>query len=115
MPSTLPSMVITLAGGAAEPPTARRLDRDHVAGLERGRHLGRDLGAAQAVPAGHARPTAPFALRRVPAPLRDDREPAGLEHAQLADDSVATAMPPTAPRTDSQAVALDAKRVLQLE
>src|SRR4051812_9254918 len=61
-------------------------------------------------PAGAAAPAA-RARRRVQAALREDREPARLQHAQLADDAVAAPPPSATARAAPQLVVLDAQRV----
>src|SRR6185436_8437478 len=45
----------------------------------------------------------------------DDREPAVLERAELADDAAAAVMAPLPAGTPAEAIALDAKRVLEFE
>src|SRR6266545_2346986 len=112
MPSTRPSIGSSLA---APPPAARRLDRDDVAGPDVPRHLRRKRLAVEQVAAGLAGRAAALALRRLRAALADDREPAVLEDAQLADDAVAASMSAVAAGPSAQAVALDTQRVLQLQ
>ena len=60
---------------------AGRLDAEQVAGHELARRERRQLLAVQQRPSGRAGPAAGDARRRDPAPLREQREPAGLEHA----------------------------------
>src|SRR5881392_2974838 len=98
-----------------EAAAARCLDSDHVPGADVERRLGVNLTPVHEVPAGSAGRAAALTARRVSAPLRDDREPARLEHAQLADDAVAAAPGPRPARPEPQPVALDPERVLELE
>jgi hypothetical protein len=49
------------------------------------------------------------------APLADDREAAGLEGPQLADDAVAATMPARPAGAEPQGISLDADRVGELE
>src|SRR5919204_1105083 len=98
-----------------EPAAAGRLDPDDVAGGEVARHLRGDRVAVERVAPGSPGLAAPLALRPMRPALGDDREPARLEHAELADDAVAAAMLAVAARAEAQAVPLDQQRVLELE
>src|SRR5512132_1000409 len=73
--------------------TTGGFDPNDVAGLRVARHLGRQLFAVEQVAAGRTRRAALSALRRMAPPLADDREAAGLEDPQFADDAVAATMP----------------------
>src|SRR5215831_7949326 len=92
--------------GRPEAASSRRLDRDDVAGRELGARLRRQLRAVQQAPPGRARLAATGATRLVRAPLGEDREPAVLEHPQLADDAVSPAPPPATPGVGAERVAL---------
>src|SRR5207253_11334389 len=60
--------------------------------------------------------TASLLARRLMAPpFRDDRQPADVEHAQLADDAVAAAVSSRPAGAQPQLVALHPQRVLQLQ
>src|SRR6266511_3662293 len=99
----------------AEAATPRGLDCYDVACVQVTRDLGRERLAVEEVATRRARTAAAFTLRPVRATLADDREPAILEHAQLADDAVAAPMSSSPARAEPEAVTLDSERVLQLE
>src|SRR5918992_2706017 len=109
VPPTMKARLLT------EATACRCLDRDDIAGGEVARHLRRQRFAVEEVATRCARGAAALALRRLRAALADDREPAVLEHAEFADDAVAAAVASSAARPEPERVALDAKRVLQLE
>src|SRR6186713_67629 len=69
--------------------------------------------AGSSRPFRRLRPGAPAPPPR--APLGDQRQPARLDHAQLADDAVAAAPFAVAAGADPERIPLDAERVLQLE
>ena len=77
---------------AAEAAAARRLDPDDVARAQLPRHLRGLLLAVHERAPGRAVLAAVGAARSVRAPLGEHREPAVLEHAQLAHDAVAAAV-----------------------
>src|SRR3954447_22006903 len=112
MPSTRPLIAASLATPTAP---ARCLDRHDVTGS----HVARDLRgqrlAVEQVRAGGSRPSLALALRSVGAALADDREPAVLEHAQGANDTVAAGVAATPARAAPQRVPLDLQRVLELQ
>src|SRR5688572_30095004 len=95
--------------------SARRLDRDDVAGGERpGRLRGQFLAAEQIPPRVSGLP-APCALWRKATPLAYDREAARLERAQLAHDPV-SAPPGAAPaRSAPELVTLDPHGIGELQ
>ena len=94
--------------GAAEAAAARRLDRDHVAGSRSTVTFAGSSRAVQEVAARRAVRAAAAARGACAPPLGDQRQPARLEHAQLADDAVAAA--PCARRRRSRAAARSARR-----
>src|SRR6266540_320715 len=98
-----------------EAAASRRLDRDHVAGGERPGDLRGKLFAVQAIPARRSRSSAALSLRRMGAPLADDRESAVLECTQLAHHAVAAPVPPVSPRARPQRVPLHPQRIRELE
>src|SRR3954451_20532617 len=104
MPSTRPLIATSLATPSA---STRRFDRDHIAGG----HVARDLGgqrlAVEEIRTACSRRATALALRRVGAPLADDREPAVLEHPQRANDAVAAGVATRAARAAAKPVALD--------
>ena len=76
----------------AVPAAARGLDADDVAGVQLARQLRRLLLAVDEGSAARAVLPAGAARRGVASALGEHREPAVLEHAQLAHDAVAAAM-----------------------
>src|SRR5262245_23553445 len=112
MPSTRPVMWKSLAPA---PAAARSLDCDDVARGEIAGEFGAGRLAVDEVAAGGSGAAAALALRRFRTALADDREPAVLEHAQLAEDAVAATVLAFPARAEPEPVALDAHRVLQLE
>src|SRR5205814_6104148 len=98
MPSTRPSTGKSLA---SPPAAAGRLDRDHVPCRELAGELRRRRLAVDEVAAGRTGLAAALALRCVGAPLADDREPAVLEHAELAHDAGAAVVGAGAARADA--------------
>ena len=78
----------------AEAASAGSLDPDDVAGGQVTGHLCGQLLAVQQIVAGSPRRSALGSLRAMGPPLRDHREAAGLEDAELADDPVAAAVAP---------------------
>src|SRR5207247_1318541 len=97
------------------PAAAGSLDGDDVAAPQLSRHLPGQGLAVQEVSPGRTARSAALARRPVPSPLADDRDATVFEDPELADDAVAAAVPPCTARAESQPVALDAKRVLELE
>ena len=79
----------------SEAAPAGRLDPDDVARLEVAGRLARQLLAVHEATSGRPRLTAPRALRGPHAALADQREPARLQHAELADHAVAALVAPT--------------------
>src|SRR6187551_236221 len=94
---------------------AGSLDRDHVPRLEVASLLGPHLLAVDEVAACRGVPSSPLAAGCVAPALGDDRDPAVLEHAQLAHDAVAALVLPRAARPPAQRVALDPKGIGELE
>src|SRR5256885_13280812 len=108
-----PCLVAVLDASGAAP--RRGLDAHDVARLQVERGLPRDGLAVHEVAPGCARLAAPRPLRSPPAPLADERETAGLQHAQLADDAVSAPVETAAARALAQLVPLDAQRICELE
>src|SRR4051812_47485222 len=98
-----------------DPAAARRLDAYDVSSRERERDLARLLRAVEEVPPGQPRLTSLPAARRMTAALSDERQPARLEHPQLANDAVAAPMPAAASRAEPQRMPLDADRIRELQ
>jgi len=92
----------------SEAAAARRLDPDDVVGAQLSRDFRRLLLAVHERASARAVLSSASAVRRVRATLRKHREPAVLEHAQLAHDTVAAAVHACAARTRTQLPALDA-------
>src|SRR5262249_36202186 len=108
--STLRSLL-----GAAVAAAARSLDPDDIArpqlpGQLRGLLLPVDQRAAKrtVLAAGATR-------WRASSPLREHRQPAVLEHAQLTNDAVSTSTGTLSARAGAQLPALDAKRIFELD
>ena len=101
--------------GRAPAPAAGRLDAEEVAGLEVEDAIAGSSSPFRSVLPGQAVAASARSARRDRAPLGEEREPAGLEDAQLAHDAVAAAVTPCATRAGAQLVALDAQRVRELE
>ena len=99
----------------AEPPAAGSLDPDDVAGGQVTCHLGGQLLAVQEIAPGSARQAALGSLRAMGPPLRDHREAAGLEDAELPDDPVAAAVSPRSAGLHAKLVALHAQWVGELQ
>src|SRR5919109_913194 len=99
----------------AETAAAGRLDANDVAGLERAGDLARQLLAVQHVPPPRPGFASVDALRGLAPPLADQREPTALQHAQLAHDAVAAAVPPLTTGAEAQLVPLDPQRIRELE
>src|SRR5690349_7971581 len=95
MPSTRPAIGESLAPA---PAAARGLDRDDVAGREVARELRADRLAVHEVAPGLAGCSPALTLRRMRTAFADDGEAAVFEHAQLADDAVAAAVPAASAR-----------------
>ena len=101
-PLDSPALHHTSLTSGAMSAAARRLDPDDVACPQ-----SRVTFAGSSSPFRRLRPGAPSraaggAARPVPPALREEGEPAVLEHAQLADDAVAAAVPPGAARAEPQ-------------
>src|SRR5919109_372820 len=99
----------------AETAAAGRLDANDVAGLERAGDLARQLLAVQHVPPPRPGFASVDALRGLAPPLADQREPTRLQHAQLAHDAVAAAVPALTTGAEAQLVPLDPQRIRDLE
>src|SRR5215471_8807854 len=112
MPSTRPVMWKSLA---SPPAAARSLDRDDVTRVEIAGELRAGRLAVHEVGAEGSGRTAALALRSLRTALADDREPAVLQQAQLADDAVAATVLALPARAEPEPIALDPHRVLQLE
>src|SRR5262249_20933126 len=99
----------------AVPTATAGLDRDDVSRPQVDGRLRWKLATVEEVAARRAVLAPVAAARRALAPLAQDREPAVLERAQLADDAVAAAMRAAATATETQRVALDTERVRELQ
>src|SRR3954447_15807385 len=95
----------------AEAAAAGGLDPDDVPRLEIDGLLRADRTAVHEVPARPAVGSAGQAARPARAALRDEREPAILEDAELTDDAVSAATETFSARAEPQLVPLDAQRV----
>src|ERR671918_1471905 len=102
-------------GCAPETAPARSLDRHRLPGGEGARGLGGKRLPVQEVPSGGPRLPAPGAPGAARPPLAHDRDPAGLESRDLADDAVPAVAPAAAAGAEPERVALDAQRVGELE
>src|SRR5205823_7442372 len=100
---------------AAVPAAARRLDPDDVTRTQLARQFRRLLLAVHEGSAGRAVGPAAAARRRVAAALREHREPAILEDAELAHDAVAAPIGASAARAQPQLPAPDQQWVLELD
>src|SRR5262249_50486257 len=99
----------------SESAPARRLDPYQVSRFECARDLRGKLDTVQEVSSRRARASSPRALRRPSATLREDREPAWLEHPELADDTVSAAKAAGTPGAKTQEVPLDTHRISELQ
>src|SRR5829696_8550985 len=115
MASTRPLTSASLLIAPAPAASAGCLDAQDVAGLEVAGRLRRQLLAVQEVASHCARVAAALAARRNGASLGQQRQPAGLECLELADDAVAAAAPARTARAVAYLVAADAQRVRELE
>src|SRR5581483_9861810 len=95
--------------GLAPAASTGALDADHVARLQLARRLRRKLFPVQQRPAFCARLSPRRSCGAARAALGQERQPAVLEHTQLADDAVAAAVLPGPARAFAQLVALDAQ------
>src|SRR6476620_3737247 len=99
----------------SEAAAAGRLDADDVACAQHTRAFHRQLAPVQQVAAGQSRLTAADALRRARPPHADKREPAVLEHAQLAHDAVAAVMSALPTRAEPELMPFDPNGIRELE
>src|SRR5438067_9546473 len=100
---------------ASEAAAAGGLDAHEVARLQVQRGLPRDGLAVHEVAPGCAGLAAPCPQRSPPTPLADERQAAGLQHAQLAHDAVSASVEAHPTRARPELVPLDAERVAELE